>query len=147
MALDTHISIPVAQLMLDAFVDSFDGGGSPGELHVFVGAPNADAAVTPAGALLAKLVLSATSFGAASAASPSVATAAAITSDTSAADTGEAGCFWAGAVATPGTIATGKIQGTAGVSGDTPDLVFDDDMIVIGGTVAITAWTISMPTT
>ena len=145
MALDTHISIPAAQAMLDALGDLFDPGGSPGEIHVFEGVPNADAAVTPAGALLAILTLSATAFGAASSASPSVITAAAITNETSAVAGGEAGCFWAGAVATPETMATGYIQGTAGTA--STDLVFDDATIVVGGTVAITAWTISMPTT
>lgn len=146
MASGTRITIAAAQAMNDALVDSLDAGTQPAEIHIFTGAPNADAAVSPAGTLLAKLVCSATAFGASSAASPSVATAAAITSDTSADATGEAGCFWAGTVNTPGTIATGIIQGTAGVSGDTPDLVLDDDNIVVGGTVAITAWTISMPT-
>ena len=145
MASETKISNAAAKAMLDTLVDSLDAL-TTSEIHVFVGTTNADAATTTAGALLAKLVTSTPCFGAATTASPSVATAAAITSDTSATDTGEAGCFWAGAVTTPGTIATGIIQGSAGVAGDTPDLVFDDDMIVIGGTVAITGWTISLPT-
>ena len=145
MASETKISIPSAQAMLDALVDQMEDL-TTSEIHVFEGGTNADAAVTPAGTLLAKLVCAATAFGAASSASPSVATAASIASDTSADATGEAGCFWAGAVTTPGTIAQGLIQGSAGVSADTPDLEFDDDMIVVGGTVAITGWTISLPT-
>ena len=145
MASETKISNGSAAAMLDALVDQFESL-TTSEVHIFTGATNADAATSPAGTLLAQLVCAATAFGAATTASPSVATAGAIASDTSAAATGEAGCFWAGAVTTPGTIAAGYIQGTAGVSGDTPDLTFDDDMIVIGGTVAITAWTIDMPT-
>jgi len=146
MASETKISNAAAAAMNDALVDSLDAGTQAAEIHVFTGTTNSDAATSPAGTLLAKLVMTDPAFGAATVASPSVATAASITSDTSAAATGEAGCFWAGAVNTPGTIATGVIQGSAGVSGDTPDLTFDDDMIVTGGTVAITAWTISMPT-
>lgn len=146
MALDTHISNASAAVMLDALVDLMEAD-TTSEIHVFVGAPNADAATTPAGQILAHLICSATAFGNATVASPSVATANAISSDVSADATGEAGCFWAGSVTTPDTMDVGIIQGTAGVSGDTPDLVFDDDMIVVGGTVAITAWTISMPTT
>lgn len=144
MASETKISQASAQAMLDALVDRMDIL-TTGEVHVFVGTTNADAAITPAGALLAKLVTTTPAFGAASAASPTIATAASITSDTSAAATGEAGCFWAGSVTTPGTIPNGLIQGSAGISGDSPDLVFDDDMIVVGGTVAITGWTISLP--
>ena len=146
MASETKIDTTCAAAMLDTLVDLLDGGTANGEVHVFVGTTNADASVSPAGTLLAKLECSATAFGAATDASPSVATAAAITSDTSAAATGEAGCFWAGACDSAGTINAGKSQGSAGVSGDSPDLVFDDDMIVIGGTVAITGWTISLPT-
>jgi hypothetical protein len=145
MASETKISIAAAQAMLDALVDSLDAL-TTSEIHVFVGTTNADAATTPAGTLLAKLVTTTPCFGAASSASPSIATAASITSDVDADAGGVAGCFWAGAVTTPGTIATGIIQGSAGETGDSPDLTFDDKTIVLGGTVAITAWTISQPT-
>lgn len=145
MASETKISIPAAQAMLNALVDSLDAL-TTSEIHVFTGTTNADAAVTPAGTLLAKLVTSTPCFGAASAASPSVATASTITSDTDADSGGVAGCFWAGAVTTPGTIATGIIQGSAGEAADSTDLTFDDKTIVAGGTVAITAYTISQPT-
>jgi hypothetical protein len=144
MASETKISRTGARAMLDALVDGLDAL-TTSEIHIFVGTTNAVAQTTPAGALLAKLVTTTPCFGDASDASPTIATAASITSDTSAAATGEAGCFWAGAVTTPGTIATGLIQGSAGISGDNPDLIFDDDMIVIGGTAAITGWTISLP--
>lgn len=143
MASETKISIPAAQAMLDTLVDRMEDL-TTSEIHVFAGSTNSDAATTPAGALLAVLICSATAFGSASAASPSIATAASITSDTSATATGQAGCFWAGPVTTPDTMGTGFIQGSAATSG--ADLNFDDDMIVAGGTVAITAWTISMPT-
>ena len=145
MASETKISQAAAADMLDALVDSLDAL-TTSEIHVFTGASNADAATTPAGTILAKLVTTTPCFGAATVASPSVATASAITSDTSVTTGGVAGCFWAGAVTTPGTIATGIIQGSAGEAADSTDLTFDDKTIVAGGTVAITAWTISLPT-
>jgi len=146
MASETKIDTLAAAAMLDALVDLMDAGSQPGEIHIFTGSTNADASVTPAGTLLAKLVCSATAFGAATDASPSVATAASITSDTDADDGGVAGCFWAGGVSTPGTMESGFIQGSAGEAADSTDLTFDDKTIVSGGTVAITAWTISQPT-
>lgn len=145
MALDTHISNQAAADMLDALVDSIDLG-TTAELHIFVGVPNADAATIPAGANLAHIILQDPAFGAATVASPSVATLLGVPlSDVDATASGEAGCFWAGQVTTPDTMAVGIIQGTAGTA--TTDLIFDDATIVAGGTVAITAWTISMPTT
>jgi len=143
MASETKISIPAAQVMLDALVDQMEDL-TTSEIHIFTGSTNSDAATIPAGTILAHLVCAATAFGSASSASPSIATAAAIASDTVADNTGQAGCFWAGPVTTPDTMGTGFIQGSAATSG--ADLNFDDDMIVAGGTVAITAWTISLPT-
>ena len=37
------------------------------------------------------------------------------------------------------------LQGTAGAAADSPDMVFDDKNIVIGGTIAISSLTVTVP--
>ena len=40
---------------------------------------------------------------------------------------------------------TGVIDGSAGVAADSTDLTLNDKNITVGGTVSVTAWTVSMP--
>jgi hypothetical protein len=67
-----------------------------------------------------------------------VATASAITSDTSADDSGTCTTF-----ALMDSDANVLADGTAGTSGT--DMVFDNNVIVAGGTIAITAFTVTVP--
>lgn len=146
MASGTMISNVGCLAMLDALAAELDAGSLGAVIEIRTGTPPTDVESASTGTLLATLTCSATAFIAAADQAPGGQLVAnAITSDTSAAATGEAGYFVAGSSSVSNTIATRVIMGTAGVSGDTPDLVLDDDMIVIGGTVACTAWTIDLP--
>lgn len=146
MASGTMISFAAAQAMADALTAQLDAGSLGAVIEVRTGTPPANVEAASTGTLLASLTCSATFAPTAADQNPGARiTANSITSDTSANATGEAGYFVCGSSSVADTIATKVIMGTAGVSGDTPDLTFDDDMIVTGGTVAITAWTIDMP--
>jgi len=145
MALDTTIQQQLAANMLDEITALLDAGTLGALIEVRVGAPTATTEEADTGAILAHLVCSTTSFPPATAAATATMAASAITSDTSAPATGQAGHFTAGDSSTTDVMANKVINGTAGV-GASFDLNFDDDMIVTGGTVAITGWTINMPT-
>lgn len=148
MASATAITNAVAGAMLAAIETALDAGSAGACIKVYTGTVGATAEATPAGTLLATLTMTTPNPFQGTFSDQTTAariTAASITSDTSADATGEAGCFQASSSNDGTTALTPVIVGSAGVSGDTPDLTFDDDMIVTGGTVAITAWTIDMP--
>lgn len=136
MALNFKISTAARNAACNAIVDLVDAGGA-GTCEVRTGAPPATPATADSGTLLGTCTFSATAFGAAS---NGTATAAAITSDTNADASGDAGHF---------RVKDGGgnviFQGTAGVSGDTPDMVFDNKSIVAGGTIAISTFTVTVP--
>lgn len=134
----TRISTAAAKAACDAVVDSLDGA-SPGYIEIRTGSQPATVATAATGTLLGTLPLSNPAFGNATTASPSVATANAITSDTSADASGTAG--WFRAYTSGGT---GVIDGSVGTSG--ADLNLDTTTVVAGGTIAVTSWTVSMPT-
>jgi hypothetical protein len=138
----TRITQAAAKAAADAVVDLLDAGAAAGYIEIRTGSQPATANTAASGTLLATLPLSDPAFGAATTASPSVATASAITSDTNADASGTAGWFRAyddNDVA----VIDGSITTTAVGTGD---MLLDDTNIVAGGTVAITAWTVSMPT-
>jgi hypothetical protein len=137
----TRISTAAAKAACDAVVDLLDGG-SPGYIEIRTGAQPATVATAASGTLLGTLTLSNPAFGNATTASPSVATASAITSDTSADATGTAG--WFRAYTSAGTAV---IDGSVTATGGGGDLTLDSVSIVAGGTIAMTAWTVSHPTT
>jgi hypothetical protein len=138
----TRITQAAAKAALDALTAQIDGGPAAGYIEIRTGAQPATANTAASGTLLGTLTLSDPSFGAATTASPSVATAAAITSDTNADASGTAG--WFRAYTSAGTaVIDGAITTTAVGTGD---MLLDDTNIVAGGTIAITSWTISMPT-
>lgn len=136
----TKITQAAAKAATDAVVDLLDVGGA-GYIEVRTGAQPATANTAASGTLLATLPLSATAFGAATTASPSVATAAAITSDTVADATGTAGWFRAYSGG-----ATAVIDGSVTATGGGGDMELDSTSVVAGGTVAVSAWTVSHPT-
>ena len=147
MALDTTIQQVLAANMLDEITALLDAEAQGALIEVRTLAPPATTEEADTGAVLAHLVCSATSFPAATPGVTATMAANAITSDTNAPSGGVAAHFTAGSSATADVMTSKVINGTCGDSGDAPvDLEFDDKTIVAGGTVAITAWTINMPT-
>jgi hypothetical protein len=132
------LGVSAMQAACDAIVDLVDPGG-PGLLKIYSGSPPATPATGATGTLLATLTFSATAFGSAN--SSGTATANSITSDTNADASADAGYFRV--VTAGGTVI---FQGTAGNSGDSPDMTFDNKSIVAGGTVACSAMTLTVPT-
>jgi hypothetical protein len=126
------------QAACDAIVDLIDVGGT-GHLYIRSGAPPATPATADSGTLLATLTFSATAFGSAN--SSGVATASSITSDTNIAASADAGHFRVKSGG--GTVI---FQGTAGNSGDSADMTFDNKSLVAGGTCACTSMTVTVPT-
>lgn len=140
MASAFKIATAVRNAMCDAAVDRLDLNTPPAVIKIRTGAPPTNVSDASSGTLLGTCTFANPAFGAAS---TGVATANAITSDSSADNSGEAGHFRVYQGAAGDTAA--DWQGTAGVSGDTPDMVFDNDIIVAGGVIAITSWTVTMP--
>lgn len=140
MASNFKISTAVRNAGCDAMVDLIDAGTGAGTIKIRTGSPPTNVGDASSGTLLGTLTFSATAFGAAS---TGVATASAITSDSSADASGDAGHFriYAGAAGDTSALA----QGTAGNSGDTPDMTFDNKSIVAGGTIAISSMTWTVP--
>lgn len=137
----TRIKQSVAAAACNAVVDSLDAGVGAGYIEIRTGAQPASPDAAATGTLLGTLTLSDPAFGAATTANPSVATASAITSDTTADASGTAGWFRAYDSAASAVI-DGSITGTGGGG----DMELDDVNIVAGGTIAVSSWTVSMPT-
>jgi hypothetical protein len=136
----TRISVAAQNAAANAVVGILNTGTGNGVIRIRTGTEPATLATASSGTLLATPTFAATAFGSAS---NGVATAAAITSDTNAAASGDAGYFRCYAGAAGDTA--GVIQGKAGVSGDTPEMTFDNKSIVAGGTVAISSMTYTQP--
>lgn len=122
----------------DGIVDTIDGGTPPGRIEHRTGTQPTNVGDASTGTLLGTNLFSNPAFGAAAA---GVATANAITSDTSADNSGTAGYFriYTGTGADTAALA----QGNSGTSG--ADLNFDNNVIVAGGTIAISSMTVTVP--
>lgn len=122
----------------DGIVDAIDGGTPPGRLEHRTGAQPANVGDASSGTLLGTNLFANPAFGAAA---TGVATANAIVSDTNADASGTAGYFriYTGAGGDTAALSQGN-SGTASV-----DLVFDNNVIVAGGTIAISAFTVTVP--
>jgi hypothetical protein len=118
----------------DGIVDSFDTGGA-GSIQIRTGTQPTNVSDSPTGTLLGTLTLSATAFGNSSS---GTATAATITSDSSADNSGTAGYF----VVKNGS-GTNCADGTCSTSG--ADMNFDNNIIVAGGVIAISSFTVTVP--
>ena len=107
-----------------------------GTLKIRTGAQETNVGDADSGTLLATLTFGATAFGSTN--SSGVATANTITSDTDAAASGTAGHgrFYSTAPAIVGDATCG--QGTG-------DISFDNSIIVVGGTVACSSMTMTIP--
>lgn len=138
MALLFKLGTTMRNAAADGIVDAIDGGTPPGRMEHRTGAQPTNVSDASSGTLLGTNLFSNPAFGAAS---TGVATANAITSDTNADASGTAGYFriYTGAGADTAALAQGN-SGTA-----TTDLVFDNNVIVAGGTIAISAFTLTVP--
>lgn len=118
----------------NAIVDLIDTGGA-GSIQIRTGAQPTNVGDAAGGTLLGTLTFSATAFGASS---TGVATASAITSDTSADASGTAGHarILTGAAAIHSDCTCGMGSG---------DINFDNNVIVAGGIIAISAMTVTVP--
>jgi hypothetical protein len=135
-----RINNATAKAMADSFTLQLDAG-TAALIRIYDGtqATDPDTAIG-AQVLLAELTMSGTSFGAATDANPGgLITAAAITSDSSANATGTAS--WFRMITQNG--GTAVADGSVGTS--SADLVLNTVAITAGSTVAITAFTITMP--
>ncbi len=117
----------------DAIVDLLDVGGA-GSVKIYTSTQPGSVGGTY-GTLLGTCPFGATAFGSAS---TGVATANSITSDTSADASGTAGTF-----ALLNNAAAVHSDGTCGTSG--AEMNFDNNVIVSGGTIAISSMTVTQP--
>jgi hypothetical protein len=133
VATNTHLSIASWNLALNAALDTPLASGF---IEIYTGTQPATPDTALSGnTLLATLGINATAFGAASSGTK---TANAVTSGT-AGNTGTA--TWFRCYKSDGTTAV--LDGSCGTSGADMDL--NTTSIVSGATVAVTAWTVSMP--
>jgi hypothetical protein len=127
--------------MCDALVDLIDGGPAAGEVRIYdvgSGVPaDADVAITDQ-TLLATLAFSDPAFGAASDVNPGARAAANSITESSNATAGSAAFFRA--LDSTGTVI---IQGLCGT--DAEDCIMNTTTISSGATVAITAYTVTVP--
>lgn len=119
----------------DALVDEIDAGSGAGTLAFRTGAQPTNVGDSDTGTLLGTTTFSDPAFGSAS---TGVATASSITSDTNADASGTAGHF-----RIKDSNAAIHSDGTCGTSGS--DINFDNNVIVAGGTIAVSSLTITMP--
>jgi len=149
MALDTSIAYVTAAAMLDNAINTLiTGGTGDGIINIYTGAPPADCEAAITETLLGTCVMNVTPFIAAANQSPgAMIDENTITDDTSADTTGIAGHFrvYSSNSGTDASKVTCIIQGTAGEAADTTDMTLDDKNIVVGGTISITDYKITMP--
>lgn len=132
-----RITNAVRSAMADAAVDLIDAGSGPGTVQIRTGGQPATAGTAASGALLGTLTLSDPAFGAAV---NGVATAGPVTGDSSADATGTAG--WFRVLDSSGATV---LDGSISEAGGGGDMMLDKVAIVAGGTINITAWTVTQP--
>jgi hypothetical protein len=148
MASATEISYAAAAAMIDpVFNTLLEGGTNDAVIAIYTGTPPTDVETSPTGTLLGVCKMTATNpFNGAQDQIPNARIqAAAISDDVSADTTGIAGYFRASTSNDGVTPLTGVIQGSAGEAADSTDLTLDDKNIVVGGTISITGWDLTMP--
>jgi hypothetical protein len=119
----------------DAIVDDLDAGSGAGTIAIRTGTQPTNVGDADTGTLLATLTFSDPAFGAAS---TGVATASAITSDTNADNSGTAGHARL-------KDSDGNIHSDCTCGQGSGDISFDNNVIVSGGTVAISSMSVTMP--
>jgi len=139
MALLPHIGVATCNIMVNAAVDQLDG--SAGVMKVFSGALPAECATADPSGTLVTITLP----------TPAFAASADTTDECTAAKAGT----WSGTAGASGDALCWRIylnggttciaQGSAGNSGDTPDLTFDNKTIASGATITISTFTFALP--
>jgi len=126
--------------MANAFDDACNAGTPPARIEHRVGAQPTNVGDASSGSLLGTNIASNPMFGASS---TGVITAGSIANDSSADNSGTAGYFriYTGAGGDTAALAQGN---TGNVSG-TFDMEFDNEVIVAGGVIAISAMTVTVP--
>lgn len=119
----------------DAIVDDIDAGAGAGTITIRTSTQPTNVGDAENGTLLGTLTFSDPAFGAASS---GTATASSITSDTNADNSGTAGHFRI-FDSSPAIVADGTCGQGSG------DLSFDNNVIVAGGTIAISSFTVTVP--
>lgn len=119
----------------DAIVDDLDAGAGAGTIAIRTGAQPTNVGDADSGTLLGTLTFSDPAFGAAA---TGVATASAITSDSNADASGTAGHARL-------KDSDGNIHSDCTCGQGSGDINFDNNVIVAGGTIAITSMTITVP--
>lgn len=130
-----RLSTAARNAAADGIVDLIDGGVGAGTIAIRTGAQPTNVGDADSGTLLGTLTFSDPAFGAAA---TGTATASAISSDTNADASGTAGHFRIKDSA-PAIIADGTCGQGSG------DLSFDNAVIVAGGTIAISSFTVTVP--
>jgi hypothetical protein len=129
-----RLSTAARNASTDGVVDLIDSGGA-GTIRIRTSTQPTNVGDADTGTLLGTLTFSATAFGASA---TGTATASAITSDTNADASGTAGHFriynGSAAIHSDGTCGQGS-----------GDLSFDNAVIVAGGTIAISSFTVTTP--
>ena len=140
MALGFKLGTTPRNAACDGIVDAIDGGTPPGRLEHRTGSQPTNVNDASSGTLLGTNLFSNPAFGAASS---GTATANAVTSDTNADASGTAGYFriYTGA----GGDTAALCQGNSGNASGTFDLEFDNEVVVAGGTIAISSFTVTVP--
>lgn len=130
-----RLSTGSRNLATDAIVDALDAGAGAGYIQIRTGAQPTNVADAASGTLLGTLTFSDPAFGSSA---TGTATASAITSDTNADASGTAGharlCDSNDAIHSDADCAQGS--GT---------INFDNNVIVAGGTIAISSFTLTTP--
>jgi hypothetical protein len=135
-AMALRLSTAARNAACDAVVDLIDGGSGAGLINIYTGSQVGSVGGSEGGnTLLGTLTFSDPAFGSAS---TGVATASAITSDTTADNSGTAGHATL-TTSTPATIADCTCGQGSG------DINFDNNVIVAGGTIAISSMTVTQP--
>ena len=149
MASNTEISYALVAAMLNNAVNALlNEGTGPAIINIYSGTlpTNCEAAVS--GTLLGTCVMNATPFGAAADQAPGARiTANAVTDETDAITGGTATHFraYSSDAGTDASKLNCHIQGSAGEAADSTDLTLDVKLIVIAGSISVTAWTIDLP--
>lgn len=119
----------------DAIVDELDAGAGAGTIQIRTGAQPTNVGDAASGTLLGTLTLSDPAFGSSS---TGTATASAITSDTNADASGTAGHARF-------LDSNGNIHSDADCGQGSGTVNFDNNVIVAGGTIAMSSWTVTVP--
>jgi hypothetical protein len=149
MASNTELSYTLVAAMLDNAVNTtLNAGTGSAIINIYDGSLPTNCEAAETGTLLGTCVMNATPFLAATDQAPNARILVnTITSDPDAAAGGTATHFraYSSNAGTDASKLNCIIQGSAGEAADSTDMTLDVKLIVIGGSIDVTAWTIDQP--